>query len=121
MLPETKTFFKIPQDYPANTVRGRICLGERLNWDKDRRKETSDIYNKPRYIKVIYIKPRYVKVIYIKPRYKYVKYDIYIKPRMIAVAVSFLSFMYFLYLRHKCVQHVNKLMFRSKCPGFRFF
>ena len=111
MLPETKTFFKIPQDYPANTVRGRICLGERLNWDKDRRKETSDIY----------IKPRYVKVIYIKPRYKYVKYDIYIKPRMIAVAVSFLSFMYFLYLRHKCVQHVNKLMFRSKCPGFRFF
>jgi len=56
------------EDYPANTVRGRICLGERLNWDEDRRKETSDIY---------------------------------IKPRMIAIAVSFLPFVYFLYLRHK--------------------
>ena len=56
------------QDYPANTVRGRICLGERLNWDEDTRKETSDIY---------------------------------VKPRMIAIAVSFLPFVYFLYLRHK--------------------
>jgi hypothetical protein len=36
------------QDYPANTVRGRICLGLRLDWDADRTKETSDIYIKPR-------------------------------------------------------------------------
>ena len=72
-----KLSLRFPQDYPANTVRGRVCLGQRLNWDEDRRKETSDIY---------------------------------IKPRMIAVAVSFLSFMYFLYLRHKYVQHINMLV-----------
>ena len=34
------------QDYPANTVRGRICMGLRLDWDKDGTKETSDIYIK---------------------------------------------------------------------------
>jgi hypothetical protein len=38
----------LKQDYPANTVRGRICLGLRLDWDADRTKETSDIYIKPR-------------------------------------------------------------------------
>ena len=37
-------------DYPANTVKGRICLLYRLDWDKDRLKETSDIYIKPRLI-----------------------------------------------------------------------
>ena len=36
--------------YPANTVKGRICLLHRLDWDKDRLKETSDIYIKPRLI-----------------------------------------------------------------------
>ena len=36
--------------YPANTVKGRICLKLRLDWDKDRSKETSDIYIKPRLI-----------------------------------------------------------------------
>ena len=36
--------------YPANTVKGRICLNERLDWDKDTSKETSDIYIKPRLI-----------------------------------------------------------------------
>ena len=40
------------QDYPTNTVRGRICMGLRLDWDKDRTKETSDIYIKvQRYIR----------------------------------------------------------------------
>ena len=38
------------QDYPANTVRGRICMGLRLDWDKDGTKETSDIY-----IKVLFV------------------------------------------------------------------
>ena len=28
--------------------------------------------------------------------------DIYIKPRLIAVAVSFVPFLYFLFLRHRC-------------------
>ena len=36
--------------WPANTVKGRICLHLRLNWDKDNTKETSDIYIKPRLI-----------------------------------------------------------------------
>ena len=36
--------------YPANTVKGRICLNFRLDWDKDKSKETSDIYIKPRLI-----------------------------------------------------------------------
>ena len=39
---------KIQQNYPRNTVRGRICLGLRLDWDIDQKKETSDIYIKPR-------------------------------------------------------------------------
>ena len=43
------------QDYPANTVRGRICLGLRLDWDKDPgqvfSKETSDIYIKVGFVK----------------------------------------------------------------------
>ena len=64
----------VMQDYPANTVRGRVCLGERLNWDQDTRKETSDIY---------------------------------IKPRMIAIAVSFVPFLYFLFLRHKYLMLKN--------------
>ena len=38
------------QDYPANTVRGRICLALRLDWDRDGSKETSDIYIKPRWV-----------------------------------------------------------------------
>ena len=38
------------QDYPANTVRGRLCLGLRLDWDRDSTKETSDVYIKPRMI-----------------------------------------------------------------------
>ena len=45
------------QDYPANTVRGRICLGLRLDWDKDPgqvfSKETSDIYIKVEFVKYI--------------------------------------------------------------------
>ena len=40
----------LSQDYPGNTVRGRVCLGLRLDWDVDRSKETSDIYIKPRLI-----------------------------------------------------------------------
>ena len=40
----------ISNDYPENTVKGRICLGLRLDWDKDNSKETSDIYIKPRLI-----------------------------------------------------------------------
>ena len=36
--------------WPANTVKGRICLALRLDWDKDHTKETSDIYIKPRLI-----------------------------------------------------------------------
>ena len=40
----------ISDDYPENTVKGRICLGLRLDWDKDNSKETSDIYIKPRLI-----------------------------------------------------------------------
>ena len=43
------------QDYPANTVRGRICLGLRLDWDQDPgqvfKKETSDIYIKVEFVK----------------------------------------------------------------------
>ena len=38
------------ESYPANTVKGRICLGYRLDWDKDKSKGTSDIYIKPRLI-----------------------------------------------------------------------
>ena len=38
------------EGYPANTVKGRICLNYRLAWDKDTSKETSDIYIKPRLI-----------------------------------------------------------------------
>ena len=38
-----------PKDYPGNTVKGRICLGQRLDWDRDTTKETSDIYIKPRW------------------------------------------------------------------------
>ena len=42
------------QDYPANTVRGRICLGLRLDWDQDPgqvfKKETSDIYIKVEFV-----------------------------------------------------------------------
>ena len=40
----------IVKDYPENTVKGRICLGLRIDWDKDQTKETSDIYIKPRLI-----------------------------------------------------------------------
>ena len=40
----------LSQSYPANTVKGRICLGYRLDWDKDKSKGTSDIYIKPRLI-----------------------------------------------------------------------
>ena len=40
----------ISDEYPQNTVKGRICLGQRLDWDKDNSKETSDIYIKPRLI-----------------------------------------------------------------------
>ena len=36
------------QEYPKNTVRGRVCLGLRLDWDLNSTKETSDIYVKPR-------------------------------------------------------------------------
>ena len=39
------------EDYPDNTVRGRICLSHRLDWDQNKRsKETSDIYVKPRLV-----------------------------------------------------------------------
>ena len=38
------------QEYPRNTVRGRVCLGLRLDWDRDGSKATSDIYLKPRLI-----------------------------------------------------------------------
>ena len=38
-------------NYPDNTVKGRICLTHRLDWDQDKRsKKTSDIYVKPRLI-----------------------------------------------------------------------
>ena len=47
-VPYAKLNF-IYQNYPRNTVRGRICLGLRLDWDVDRKKETSDIYIKPRW------------------------------------------------------------------------
>jgi hypothetical protein len=40
----------IADNYPENTVKGRICLGLRLDWDKDDSKETSDVYLKPRLI-----------------------------------------------------------------------
>ena len=40
----------IADNYPENTVKGRICLGLRLDWDKDNSKETSDVYLKPRLI-----------------------------------------------------------------------
>ena len=40
----------LAENYPENTVKGRICLGLRLDWDKDITKETSDIYIKPRLI-----------------------------------------------------------------------
>ena len=38
----------LAEDYPQSTVKGRICLHLRLEWDKDKTKETSDIYIKPR-------------------------------------------------------------------------
>ena len=41
---------KLSQDYPENTVRGRVCLGLRLDWDLNSTKETSDIYVKPRLV-----------------------------------------------------------------------
>ena len=34
----------IADNYPENTVKGRICLGLRLDWDKDNSKETPDVY-----------------------------------------------------------------------------
>ena len=38
-------------NYPDNTVKGRICMNHRLDWDQDKRsKKTSDIYIKPRLI-----------------------------------------------------------------------
>ena len=43
----------LEENYPENTVKGRICLGLRLDWDKDNTKETSDIYVKPRMIVII--------------------------------------------------------------------
>ena len=43
----------LDKNYPENTVKGRICLGLRLDWDKDRTKETSDVYIKPRLIVVV--------------------------------------------------------------------
>ena len=46
--PGTVMFSEI---YPDNTVKGRICLNHRLNWDQNTRfKETSDIYVKPRLV-----------------------------------------------------------------------
>ena len=39
------------ENYPDNTVKGRICLNHRLDWDQNKRsKETSDIYIKPRLV-----------------------------------------------------------------------
>jgi hypothetical protein len=37
----------IAESYPENTVKGMICLGLRLDLDKDNSKETSDVYLKP--------------------------------------------------------------------------
>ena len=34
------------QDYPQNTIVGRICLNLRLDWDKNESKKTQDIYIK---------------------------------------------------------------------------
>jgi hypothetical protein len=31
-------------DYPQNTIVGRICLNLRLDWDKNNSNETEDIY-----------------------------------------------------------------------------
>ena len=39
----------LAEDFPKSTVKGRICLQLRLDWDKDQLKETYiDIYIKPR-------------------------------------------------------------------------
>ena len=35
------------EEYPQNTIQGRICLNLRLNWDQDNSRRTSDIYIKP--------------------------------------------------------------------------
>ena len=40
----------LAEDYPKNTIIGRICLNLRLDWDTDNSKSTSDIYIKPRLI-----------------------------------------------------------------------
>ena len=44
------------QEYPKNTVRGRVCLGLRLDWDLNSTKETSDIYVKPRSVASLFFK-----------------------------------------------------------------
>ena len=44
------TYTTLKDNYPENTVKGRICLGLTLDWDKDRSKETTDVYIKPRLI-----------------------------------------------------------------------
>ena len=63
-------------------------MGQRLNWDQDTRKETSDIY---------------------------------IKPRMIAIAVTFVPFIYFLFLRYKYQMAVWQIDVETKLPRVRIF
>ena len=53
------------QDYPANTVRGRVCLGLRLDWDADTTKETSDIYVKQRAIVIAWTSGWFIQQRYI--------------------------------------------------------
>ena len=50
------TICEISQEYPKNTVRGRVCLGLRLDWDLNSTKETSDIYVKPRSVASHFLK-----------------------------------------------------------------
>ena len=50
------------QDYPKNTVRGRVCLGLRLDWDLNSTKETSDIYVKPRSFHTSFLSSKYQSI-----------------------------------------------------------
>ena len=45
----------LEENYPENTVKGRICMGRRLDWKEREEKITSDVYVKPRLIIITFM------------------------------------------------------------------
>ena len=45
----------LKDEYPDNTVKGRICLGHRLNWDLKDTKNTLNVYIKPRVMIITFV------------------------------------------------------------------